>query len=438
MPWRELTIAFRARVTWIQAALSALLVGHGFVLAVDLYSAGSRSVEGNVLMGRQFDPLLGIVRPTLGGMYLAVSLLGAIVAVRPIAIERERRTLEPLVLLVGSPVRIIGSAFATGAVAVGLQLVAPVALLCVWTAVGGHLGLLETAVALSAYALYAVMVAALGTASAAWSRSLAQAATVAILAITASWAIDAAEGFAALAWLGRAVDWSVTTHLQAMERGTLRLGDVIWIGAASAVLVTIGVIGIRYDLSRRTRVLYLIVVCFLGAAALSAASVVQRGFDVTELRRSSLPPAVNAALRQIRHPIGLDVYLDRDDARRRQVEADALAKLRLARPDLDVQMPLDRSSASLAADRDAAYGRLVVRVGNRARTTYSTSRRELTTVIFELAGAALPEWSQPEYPGYPLVVEGTRRTMLLLFAYVIVPVVFAVGGWIATRTKRTP
>ena len=38
---RELAIAFGARVTWVAAAVAALVVGHGFVLAIDLYSAAS-------------------------------------------------------------------------------------------------------------------------------------------------------------------------------------------------------------------------------------------------------------------------------------------------------------------------------------------------------------------------------------------------------------
>ena len=54
---RELTIALRARVTWIVAALAALLTGHGFVLAVDIYVATSRSVAGGALMQREMDPL---------------------------------------------------------------------------------------------------------------------------------------------------------------------------------------------------------------------------------------------------------------------------------------------------------------------------------------------------------------------------------------------
>ena len=70
---RELEIVFRARITWWQAALSALLVGHSFVLAVDLFSAASRSALSNQLMSREMDPLMGVVRPTLGGLYLAIS-----------------------------------------------------------------------------------------------------------------------------------------------------------------------------------------------------------------------------------------------------------------------------------------------------------------------------------------------------------------------------
>src|SRR5262249_39809207 len=36
---RELAIVLGARVTWLVAAISALLVGHGFVLALDLYTS---------------------------------------------------------------------------------------------------------------------------------------------------------------------------------------------------------------------------------------------------------------------------------------------------------------------------------------------------------------------------------------------------------------
>ena len=65
---RELAIVLGARVTWLVVAVAALLVGHSFVLAIDLFTAGARSVEAGGLMAREFDPLLGIIRPTLGGI----------------------------------------------------------------------------------------------------------------------------------------------------------------------------------------------------------------------------------------------------------------------------------------------------------------------------------------------------------------------------------
>src|SRR5437016_3934330 len=319
---RELAIVLRARLTWLQAALSALLVGHGFVLAVDLYSAGSRSVAGARLMAREFDPLLGVVRPTLGGLYLAVSLLGPLVAARALAVEKERRTFRALLLQTGRPLGLVAAKSLAALAGVALQLVAPLVLLAVWRLAGGHLAAAETATALLGYALYVAMVAAIAVAAAAWTETLAQAATLAVLVVAASWAIDASEG-----------------------------------------------------------------------------------------------------------------YLDADDARRRQLEADVLAKLRLARPDLEVRMPTDEQADATEAGRDEGYGRVVVHAGGGTRETRSTSRREIVSLIFEAAGYQLPDWSQPEYPGYPLVIAGERRRALVVSAYLGIPLAPLVVGWILTRSK---
>ena len=63
---REFAIALRARSTWLVLAVAALLVGHSFVLAVDLFSASSRSALGSLLQAREMDPLAGIVRHEAG------------------------------------------------------------------------------------------------------------------------------------------------------------------------------------------------------------------------------------------------------------------------------------------------------------------------------------------------------------------------------------
>src|SRR6187431_1484895 len=103
---RELALTLRAPVTWAVAALSAFLIGHGFVLAVDLYSASSRSALLSQLQMREMDPLAGIVHPTLGGLDLAISVLVPLIAVRALAVEKERRTFGALCLQTGSAQRI--------------------------------------------------------------------------------------------------------------------------------------------------------------------------------------------------------------------------------------------------------------------------------------------------------------------------------------------
>lgn len=433
---RELAIVFRSPLTWLQACLSALLVGHGFVLAIDLYSSGSRSVHASTLMAREFDPLLGIVRPTLGGLYLSLSLLGPIAAARVLSIEKERRTLHALLLQTASPSRLLLAKLAAALAGVGLQLVAPVLLLVVWRLLGGHLALAETAVPLFGYGLYAMLIVATALMAAAWTGTLAQAATLAVLLVVASWAIDASEGFAALAWLGGALEWSVSTHLAPFERGTFALGAFAWLALLAAGATVVARIALGVGASRLASAGLVAAVGAATVLACATAQRVQRGFDLTELRRASLPPGVVEALRVLPATLQLEVWLDRDDARRRQLESDALAKLKLARPDLQLRAPLDERAAPAEGEREPGYGRIVVHVGRTARETYSTSRRELVTLIFEAAGRPVPDFSQHEYPGYPKIVEGGQRSFAGFTAYFGVPGTLLIAGWLSTRSRR--
>jgi len=151
----------------------------------------------------------------------------------------------------------------------------------------------------------------------------------------------------------------------------------------------------------------------------------------------SLPPAAVNGLRAIAAAVSIDVNLDRDDSRRRQLESDTLAKLVLARPDIEIRTPLDENSDVTEAERDPNYGRLRVRVGDAVRETRSTSRRELVSLIFEAAGRPLPDWSQSAYSGFPLVIGGARRRLLVTLAYGALPLSFALIGFTLTRRRKT-
>jgi hypothetical protein len=256
------------------------------------------------------------------------------------------------------------------------------------------------------------------------------------LIVVISWAIDASEGFAALSWLGSALDWSTSTHLAPFERGILALGDLAWLLLLAMGAVGAAWVGVRFDLSPRRRVGILAVVLAGAALACSFVRKDQHGVDLTEGQRASLPPGVIRALRALPLQLTLEVWLDRDDARRRQLESDALAKLRLARPDLVVRWPTDTRQSPAESERELGYGRIVVRANRHARETYSTSRRELVALIFEAAGEPPPDFTQHEYPGFPMVIEGKRRSLIASTAYFGVPSGLLVLGWFCTQPGR--
>jgi hypothetical protein len=432
---RELALALRAPVTWAVAALSAFLIGHGFVLAVDLYSASSRSALLSQLQMREMDPLAGIVRPTLGGLDLAISVLVPLIAVRALAVEKERRTFGALCLQTGSAHRVVVKKFLASLAATAPVLACPVLLGVAFIASGGTLDVIESGVALLGEGLHLLLVVAIGTLAAAWTRTLAQAATLALVLSLSAWAIDASDGFAALAWLGGASSWSVERQLAPFQRGVLSLGSLAWLVIAVTGSLGLAFIGVQFRVSRRRRGLLGTAVCIAVALTLSHAAGWRRAHDWSEARRQSLPPAAVAGLRALHQPIAIELFLDRDDSRRKQVESDVLAKLLLARPEIAIRTPLDEDRTRAEAQRDDAYGRIIVRVGSRARETRSTSRREIVTLLFEAASLELPDWGQPLYPGYPAVIEGSKRALLLIFAYVALPFSLLAVGFLLTRRR---
>jgi ABC-type transport system involved in multi-copper enzyme maturation permease subunit len=434
---RELAIVLGARVTWLVAAVAALLIGHSFVLAVDLFGAGARSVEAGGLMAREFDPLLGIVRPTLGGVYISVSLLVPLVAARSLGIEKERRSLRVLLLHTAAPLRLLLSKYLAALAGGALILLSMLVSLLLWLGAGGHLALGETAVALLGHTLHLMLITAIACAAAAWTETVAQAAAVTLVGVLGSWAIDAAEGFAALAWLGGAAEWSITAHLGSFERGVLSFADTAWLLIACLGALTLAWSGLRFDWSFRRRWLTVIATLLVLFPLLRLAERTAGARDFTELQRASFPSEVISALRSMPESVSLTVMLDREDARRRQLELDVLSRLRLARSDLRVRYPLDEGRLSIAATRDDSYGRIEICAGTQCQHTYSTNRKELVALLFESAHIPSPDFAQRNYPGYPLVVEGGQRARILWLSYLFVPLALTVFGlWMTRRRKR--
>jgi hypothetical protein len=433
---RELALVFGARVTWVVAAISALLVGHGFILAIDLFTAASRTAFAHPLMQREMDPLAGIVVPTLGGVYLATAILLPVIAARGLAVEKERRTFGALALAAGNAHRIVLAKLVAALAGAGLLLIPPLVLFVAFVISGGHLDAIETATACFGHLLDLALITAVAVAAAAATRTVAQATVFAITLSLASWAIDASGEFAALSWMG-SLEWaSIGRRLGPFDHGVFHLGSLAWLLVAIASVIAIALVVARIEHGYRRWGIG------TGIAAVTLPLLVllgnvHRGYDWSEERRHSFPAAVVDALRDLPGDLSMDVYLDRDDGRRTQLEREPLAMLHLARPDLDIRFPLDDESTALAL-RDADYGRIVIHVGSASRAITSSSSEEIVGGMFETAGRTMPAWIEPPYPGYPVVVEGAARTSLVVLAYFVLPLALLVAGFVLTRSRRRP
>jgi hypothetical protein len=233
------------------------------------------------------------------------------------------------------------------ALACGLPFVPALLLFVGFGIAGGHLDWPEVMVALGGELLHLLVIASAAMAAAAWTRTVAQAITVALLLSLSAWAIDAAEGFAALSWLGGASSWSIEQRLLPFGRGVVALGSLLWLCAAAAMFVGLALAGGSFA-PRQLKWSWAAGLAMLGVIALLTSGRIRRGFDWSEQRRASLPPPVVDGLRSIPQAITIELLLDRDDSRRKQLEVDALAKLELARPDISVIWPLDDDSQPLA------------------------------------------------------------------------------------------
>jgi hypothetical protein len=431
---RELALVFGARVTWVVAAISAALIGHGFVLALDIYSSASRAAQGHQLLQQAVDPLSGLVRPTLGGLYLATAILLPVMAARGLAIEKERRSYGALALRARSTHKVVIAKLVAALAAAALLLAPPIVLFVAFAACGGHLDVRETATALFGHALDLTLIATTSVAAAAATRTAAQASVLAIALSLGSWAIDASGEFSALAWMG-SLEWaSIGRRLDPLERGVLHLGSSGWLLVASASATAVAIVLARIEHGAR-RWWFAGAIAVIGVALLTVLGSVHRGHDWSEQRRQSFPLAVVDALRELPDGITVDVWLDRDDNRRTELERGPLAKLILARPDIALRMPLDADVSALAS-RDADYGRIVVHVGQQARETRSSSDEEIAGIIFDAGGRAMPRWPESSYPGYPVVIEGATRTALVALAYLITPLTLVAFGLFITRSRR--
>ena len=429
---KELREIASGRALWTLLLLLCPLVGYSFWQAVVLYGEASAAARDAPVLAGGLSPLDGVLVPTFGALYVAVTLLFPFVAIRSLGREKETGALRLLVQLPYRVPTLIAAKMAAIFAAWLAALIPAASALAIWAALGGHLYGPETLNLLLGHLLYGLLVGAIALFSASISESSATAAILALAFTIGSWVLDFA-----LAGQPGALDWisrlSLTQTLRGFEQGLLSPGLLLGVVAAIGAFAALSAVWLHPGVALGTKVMRSTVCAAIAAAVFAAAAQVGGSVDLTEDRRNSFPAADERALAGLRDPLVITVHLAPEDPRYVDLRRSVLAKLERALPRVTIRLATTGQSV-VGSTGDEAYGEIEYSYGGRSDKSRSTSPREILPLLYALAGKPAPASAGgEEYPGYPKIAGGQWT---LAWFLVGLPLLIAVAWWWSRRAPR--
>jgi ABC-2 type transport system permease protein len=419
---------------WVLLLLLSPLVGYSFIQAVALYAEASRPALSIPELARQLSPFDGILVPTLGGFYLAITLLFPFIAIRLVAAEKASGGLKLLVQLPYRLTDLVTAKFAALTAAWLVALIPVLSALIYWKLLGGHLDTSETVILIVGHLLYALLIGAISFLAAALTETGATAAILALAVTLGSWVLD----FAALDRGGVSsvlASLSLTSLLRPFEQGLLSIPNVL-----AMLIVTAGFLALTAiwlppgtSLGRKLSGSALII----GAAGIliGGAAQVAIVLDVTPDRRNSFPLADEHLLGRLGERLFVTVHMAPSDPRVADLDRKVLARLKRAMPRVTVRIADSGQASPLGTAGEADYGEIVMTYRGRSATTRSTGAGEILPMLYELAGVSSPAPSTTGLgePGYPLVADASNSAV---WFYGVQPFAFAATWWLAAGNWR--
>ena len=428
---KELRDIVSGRALWTMLLILCPLVGFGFFQAVALYGEASSAARDAPVLAASLSPLDGVLVPTFGALYLAVTLLFPFVAIRSLGREKETGALRLLVQLPYRMPTLIAAKMTAIFGAWLAALVPAVSAVVIWAALGGHLDVPETANLAFGHLLYGLLVGAIALFAASISESAATAAIIALAFTIGSWVLDFALAGqpGVLEWVARL---SLTQTLRTFEQGLLSIGLVLGVVAAICAFAALAAVWLHSGVPLRTRLMRSIACVAVAAIVLASAAQVRTSLDLTEDRRNSFPVADQRALAELREPLLITVHLAAEDPRYVDLRRNVLAKLERVVPRLTIRLATTGQSV-VGSSGDEGYGEIDYSYAGRVDKSRSTSPREILPLLYALAGRPVPPPAAgEEYPGYPLVADA--RPALLWFLGALPLLIVLAWRWL----RRAP
>ncbi len=429
---KELWQAAGGRALWTMLLLLCPLVGYSFVQAVALYREASLAAAHSPVLAGTLSPLDGVLAPTFGAFYVAVTLLFPFVAIRALGHEKETGALRLLLQLPYSRAVLIVAKLAAVVAAWLIAVVPVLSTIAAWRWLGGHVDAPETLNLLLGHFLYGLLVGAIALFAAAIAESAATAAILTLAFTIGSWVLDftVAGRPGLLDWLAHL---SLTQALRPFEQGLFSASLVAGMLAAAAGFAALAAIwlptGVPIRLKRARSLLCLLVT----AAVLGLAIQLRISIDVAADRRNSFPAGDERALRTLRAPLVVVVHLAPEDPRYADLRRNVLGKLERTLPDVTVRLAGSRQD--VFGSGEETYGSVEYQYGDRLASSRSTSPREVLPLLYGLADIPPPAADHgEEYPGYPLIADADPT---LAWFFGGLPLLIAATWWRVHRPPRS-
>ena len=426
---KELWEILGGRALWTMLVLMCPLVGYSFFQAVSLYGEASAAGLQSPVLASSLSPLDGILVPTLGASYVAVTLLFPFVAIRVLGQEKESGALRLLVQMPYRSSTLIAAKLAAVLVAWVFSSIPAFSALVIWRLFGGHLFAPETLNLLFGHLLYGLLVGAIALFAASVSESAATAAIVTLAFTIGSWVLDfTVAGHPGL--LELVANLSLTQVLHTFEQGQLSLGLVAGIGTAACGFAALATVWLPPGVHVRNKLVCSIACVLAAAIILGLATQIRFSIDVTEDQRNSFPVTDQRVLASLAGPLVVTVHLAPEDPRYADLQRNVLAKLERVLPNISVGLAGGRQSVATNAGDDR-YGEVEYNYDGRSDISRSTSPREILPLLYGLADVSRPAPAPGgDYPGYPLVIRGE---VALLWFFGGLPLCIALGWWWSRR-----
>src|SRR6266446_9363229 len=305
---KELWEILSGRALWTMLLLMCPLVGYSFFQAVSLFGETSATGLQSPVLASSLSPLDGILVPTLGASYLAVTLLFPFVAIRVLGLEKESGALRLLVQMPYRSSTLLAAKLTAVLAAWVLSSVPALSALAIWRLFGGHLSAPETLNLLFGHLLYGLLVGAIALFAASVSESAATAAIITLAFTIGSWVLDftVAGHPGLLEWVA---SLSLTQTLRTFEHGLLSVGLVVGIGTAVCGFAALATVWLPPGVHVRNKLVRSITCAFAAAIVLGLTTQIKLSIDVTEDQRNSFPAADQRVLASLARPLVVTVHL---------------------------------------------------------------------------------------------------------------------------------